>query len=113
MGRNVEAYMDDIVIKSALKHQHSLDLAETFERLRACEVRINPEKCIFSAKARKFLGYLVSSRGIEASPTQISALQTMAPPENLNQVQKLADASRPLADFWQGPQNGASQYLKP
>ncbi|KAG8064994.1 hypothetical protein GUJ93_ZPchr0004g40512 [Zizania palustris] len=91
--------MDDIVIKSIVKQQHSLDLDKTFESLRACGVRLNPKKCIFGMQAGKLLGYSVLSKVIEASPTQISALQRMAPLENLKQVQKLTGRLTALSRF--------------
>ena len=66
LGRNVEAYVDDIVVKSKKSFTHGKDLQETFENLRKFSVKLNPEKCVFGVRAGKLLGFLVSKRGIEA-----------------------------------------------
>jgi hypothetical protein len=71
IGRNAEAYVDDVVIKS--KHSESLisDLDETFKRLRQWRWKLNPTKCVFGVPSGQLLGFLVSQRGIEASTKQI------------------------------------------
>ena len=73
-GKTVEAYVDDVVIKT--KHVESLvdELSLTFDNLRAYDKRLNPEKSVFSIPAGKLLGFIVSNRGIEANPTKIRAL---------------------------------------
>ncbi|CAN6333558.1 unnamed protein product [Urochloa humidicola] len=80
VGRNLEAYVDDIVVKS--KHECDLiaDLRETFSNLRRTGLRLNPEKCTFGVQFGKLLGYLVSRRGIEANPDKIRAIREMEPP---------------------------------
>ena len=67
----MEAYVDDVVIKT--KHVESLvdNLRLTFDNLRTYDIRLNPEKCIFSVPDGKLLGFIVSNRGIEANPTKI------------------------------------------
>ena len=75
LGRNVEAYVDDIVVKSRKAFDHAIDLQETFDSLRTAGIRLNPEKCVFSVCAGKLLGFLVSERGIEANPEKIDAIQ--------------------------------------
>ena len=71
IGRTVEAYVDDVVIKT--KHVESLvdDLRLTFDNLRTYDIQLNPEKCVFGVPAGKLLGFIVSNRGIEANPTKI------------------------------------------
>ena len=66
LGRNVEAYVDDIVVKSHKAFDHANDLQETFDSLRAAGIKLNPEKCVFGVRAGKLLGFLVSERGIES-----------------------------------------------
>ena len=66
--RNVEAYMDDIVVKSKSKDTLIQDLEETFENLRKIQLKLNPEKCVFGVPSGKLLGFFVSQRGIEANP---------------------------------------------
>ena len=66
IGKTVEAYVDDVVIKT--RHVESLidDLRLTFDNLRAYEIKLNPKKCVFGVPAGKLLGFIVSNRGIEA-----------------------------------------------
>jgi hypothetical protein len=81
IGHNVEAYVDDLVVKT--HHQDTLlqDLAETYDSLRSTRVKLNPDKCVFSVPVGKLLGFLVSSRGIEANPEKIRAIERMRPPQ--------------------------------
>ena len=67
IGRNVHAYVDDIVVK--LRNEETLidDLKETFDNLRVYKMMLNPAKCVFGVPAGKLLGFLVSNRGIEAT----------------------------------------------
>ena len=78
IGKTVEAYVDDVVVKT--KHVKTLvdDLRLTFDNLRAYDIKLNPEKCVFGVPAGKLLGFIVSSRGIEANPTKIRALSQLA-----------------------------------
>jgi hypothetical protein len=73
--RNVEPYIDDIVVK--LKRRGDLldDLKETFDNLHKYNMMLNPKKCVFGVSSRKLLGYLVSSRGIDANPTKVEAIK--------------------------------------
>ena len=88
IGKTVEAYVDDVVIKT--KHVDSLidDLRLTFDNLRTYDIKLNPEKCVFGVPARKLLGFIVSSRGIEANSAKIRALSQFAIPTDLKQIQK-------------------------
>lgn len=79
LGRNVEAYVDDIVIKSREAQDQWADLRETFANLRSAGVKLNPEKCAFGVRTGKLLGFLVSKREIEANPEKIEALRNMRP----------------------------------
>ena len=64
ISRNVEAYMDDIVVKSHKSSDLLADLAETFANLRRYEIKLNPSKCTFGVPGGKLLGFLVPERGI-------------------------------------------------
>ena len=70
----MEAYVDEVVIKT--KHVNSLvdDLRLKFDNLRAYDIRLNPKKCIFDVPVGKLLGFIISNRGIEANPAKIQAL---------------------------------------
>jgi hypothetical protein len=73
IGRNVEAYIEDIVVKSK-KHRDLLDnLKETFNNLRKYKMMLNPKKYMFDMSSGKLLGYMVSSRGIDANPTKVES----------------------------------------
>ena len=67
IGRNVHAYVDDIVVKSREKETLIADLKETFDNLWVYKMMLNPDKCVFGVPASKLLGSLVSNRGIEAN----------------------------------------------
>lgn len=80
LGRNAEAYVDDIVFKSREGRTLIEDLEEAFANLRKVNPRLNPEKCVFGVPSGKLLGFLVSHRGIEANPEKIKAIERMSPP---------------------------------
>ena len=86
IGKTVEAYVDDVVIKT--RHIKSLidDLGLTFDNLRTYDIKLNPEKCVLGVPAGKLLGFIVSSRGIEANPAKIRALSQLAIPTDLKQI---------------------------
>ena len=89
LGSNVEAYVDDIVVKSREARTLIQDLEETFASLNAVNLRLNPEKCVFGVPSVKLLGVLVSQRGIEANPKKAKAVEDMSPPKTLREMQKL------------------------
>ncbi|KAM0854748.1 hypothetical protein ACQ4PT_050237 [Festuca glaucescens] len=99
MGRNVEAYIDDILVKSRDKATMVEDLQETFDNLRKANLRLNPEKCIFGVPSGKLLGFLVSQRGIEAKPDKIKAIEDMQPPRRVKDVQRLNGCITALGRF--------------
>ena len=68
IGRTVEVYIDDMVVKSKQEMQHVDDLKEVFEVLRRHKLCLNANKCVFGVGAGKFLGYLITNRGIEVNP---------------------------------------------
>nr|XP_023892690.1 uncharacterized protein LOC112004688 [Quercus suber] len=99
IGRTVEVYIDDMVIKSKQVMQHTDDLREVFETLRRHKLRLNAEKCAFGVSAGKFLGYLITSRGIEVNPDQIEAIKRLNPPSNPKEVQVLTGMLAALNRF--------------
>ena len=68
IGKNVEVYIDDMVVKSKLVFEHLTDLANIFEILRRHKLRLNASKCSFGVGLGKFLEYMVTHRGIEVNP---------------------------------------------
>jgi hypothetical protein len=99
MGRNVEVYVDDMLVKSAKALDHISDLKETFDTIRRYRMRLNPAKCAFGVSSRKFLGYLVSQRGIEANPEKVRAVLEMQPPKTTKQLQQLTGRIAALNRF--------------
>jgi hypothetical protein len=99
MGRNAEAYIDDIVIKTRESHTFIEDLEETFANPRKVNIKLNPAKCTFGVPSGKLLGFLVSHRGIEANPDKVKAIEEMHPPRNLKELQHLAGCMAALGCF--------------
>nr|CAH67541.1 H0425E08.9 [Oryza sativa]CAH67733.1 H0522A01.4 [Oryza sativa] len=99
IGRNVEAYVDDLVVKTRSQETLLSDLAETFESLRSACIKLNPDKCVFGVPAGKLLGFLVSARGIEANPEKIRAIERMRPPSKLKDVQCVTGCMAALSRF--------------
>src|SRR5664279_36825 len=99
IGKNVQVYVDDIVIKTKEKHTLLDDPRETFANLRRFRLKLNPAKCTFGVPAGKILGFLVSSRGIEANPTKISAIESMKLPRCLKDVQRFTGCLASLSRF--------------
>ena len=60
IGRNIQVYMDDMLVKSRREDDHLDDLKETFDTLHSYNMKLNPSKCTFGVTARKFLGFMVS-----------------------------------------------------
>ena len=77
MGKNIEVYIDDMVVKSKLVSEHVRDLGNIFEILRRHRLHLNASKCSFGVGSGKFLGYMMTHRGIEVSPDQIRAIHSM------------------------------------
>ena len=77
IGRNIEAYIDDVVIKSKTTDDLITDLEETFANLKRYRWKLNPSKCIFGVPSDILLGYIVSAQGIEPNPDKVSAITNM------------------------------------
>ena len=87
--RNVQVYVDDMLVKSQREEDQLEDLKEIFDTLRSYNMKLNPRKCAFRVTAGKFLGFMVSQRGIEANPDKIRAIIEMKPSRNVKEVQSL------------------------
>ena len=85
--KTIKIYIDDMVVKSKSSQNHLEDLAETFRTLRLHKLRLNASKYVFGVGSRKFLGFMVSHRGIEVNPDQIKAIQELRPPQTHKEVQ--------------------------
>jgi hypothetical protein len=99
MGRNVEAYVGDIIVKTREGHTFIEDLEETFANLIKVNIKLNPAKCAFGVPSGKLLGFLVSHHGIDANPDKVKAIEEMHPPCNLKEMQCLAGCMAALGHF--------------
>lgn len=99
IGRNVEVYVDDIVVKSDSCEQHISDLKEVFQALRKYRMRLNPEKCAFGVEGGKFLGFMLTNRGIEANPEKCKAITERRSPNGLKEIQRLIGRLTSLSRF--------------
>jgi hypothetical protein len=97
--RNVEVYVDDMLVKSRKAISHLADLEETFNTLRRYQMKLNPAKCAFGVSSGKFLGFMVSSRGIEANLEKIWAVLEMHAPRTTKQLQQLTGRIAALNRF--------------
>jgi len=99
IGRNVQAYVDDMVVTSKMKDQHVKDLEELFTTITTYRLKLNPEKCVFGVEADKFLGFLLTERGIEANPEKCVVIIAMRSPISVKEVQQLTGRMTALSRF--------------
>ncbi|XP_066161955.1 uncharacterized protein [Oryza sativa Japonica Group] len=99
IGRNVEAYVDGVVVKTKQKDVVIVDLEETFASIRAFRMKLNPKKCIFGVPSGKLLGFMVSHRGIQANPEKVNVILNMKPPSSQKDVQNLTGCMAALSRF--------------
>lgn len=99
IGRNLEAYVNDMVIKSRTEKELLADIAETFDNLRKINMKLNPKKCSFGVEEGKFLGYMVTSEGIRANPKKTRAIADMQSPKSLKEMQSLSSKLAALNRF--------------
>ena len=85
----MEAYVDDVVIKTKKFDSFIPDLEETFNSLRSFRWKLNPTKFVFGVPSGKLLGFIVSHRGIEVNPEKINVILNMEAPASIKDVQKL------------------------
>jgi len=99
IGRSVEIYVDDMIVKSVSCAQHIQDLNQVFKALRPVAMRLNPEKCVFGVEGGKFLGFMLTNRGIEANPDKYRAIVEMLSPRSVKDVQRLVGRVVALSQF--------------
>ena len=89
IGASMEVYIDDMLVKATTVELLTAHLSEAFQILREYNMKLNPAKCAFGVSAKKFLGFIVNNRGIEANPDKIKAVLDMPSPLNTKEVQHL------------------------
>ncbi|KAM1798093.1 hypothetical protein ACFX12_032194 [Malus domestica] len=99
IGKNMEVYVDDMLVKSKHADQHITNLSEIFTILKRYRMRLNPNKCAFGVGSGKFLGFMISQRGIEANPEKIKAILDMKEPITSKDVQSLTGKVAALTRF--------------
>jgi hypothetical protein len=99
ISKNVEAYVDDVAVKTTNENNLIADLAQTFSNLRHYRWKLNPEKCVFGVPSGKLLGFMVSHHGIEANPTKVDAIRRMSRPTEKKDVMKLTGMMAALGRF--------------
>jgi hypothetical protein len=99
MGRNAEAYVDDIIVKAREGRTYIEELEEMFANLRKVNIKLNPAKCAFGVPSGKWLGFLMSHCGIEANPDKVKAIEEMRPSRNLKEMQRLPGCMAALGRF--------------
>ena len=97
--KKFEIYIDDMVVKSKLESEHINNRGNIFEILRKHNLRINASKCSFGVGSGNFFGYMVTHHGIEVNPDQIKAINSLQPPWNPKEVQKLTRMTVALNRF--------------
>ena len=95
IGMNVKVYVDDMLVKSKDEANHLDDLKETFNTLRKNNMKLNPAKCVFAIASGKFLGFMVSQRGIEANLDKVKAIIKVKSPKTMKGVQTLTGKVAP------------------
>jgi len=99
LGRNVQAYVNDMVVTSQQKEQHIADLEELFTTIAKYRLNLNPEKCVFGVEVGKFLGFLLTERGIGANPEKCTAVIAIKSPTSIKEVQQLTERMVALSRF--------------
>jgi hypothetical protein len=99
LNKNVEAYVDDVVVKTRNSDMLITDLEETFASLREYRWKLNPNKCVFGVPSGKLLGFIISHHGIKANPEKISTITSMKAPTCIKDVQKLNGCMAALNRF--------------
>ena len=95
----MEVYVDDNIVKSQGIEQHAKDLEKILDTLDKYKIKLNPDKCVFRVKAGKFLGFMISHKGIEANPKKMEVILKMKALKTLNELQKLNGRITTLGRF--------------
>ena len=112
IGRNMEIYVDDMLVKSKEELAHLDDLRETFTTLKQYQMKLNPSKCVFGVASGKFLDFMVSLREIKANPEKVQAIIDMVSPRTIKEVQKLTGRIAALNKFVSRATNKCLPFFK-
>jgi len=99
LRRNVQTYVDDMVVTSHKRGQHAVNLEELFATKSKYRLKLNPEKCVFGVETGRFLGFMLTERGIEANPDKCAPIIAMRSPTSVKEVQQLTGRMAALSRF--------------
>ena len=99
LGNIMEVYIDDMLVKSKQRPDHATHLQQAFDLLREYSMKLNPLKCAFGVSAGRFLGFMVTQRGIEVNPTQLKAILQSSAPSSKKDIQQLTGWLAALGRF--------------
>ena len=89
LHKNVECYVDDVVVKTKKRSNHLKDLRMMFDKLRHYNLKMNLLKCAFGVTFGKFIGFIAKHHGIEVNQSKIKAIQSMPKPRKLHELKSL------------------------
>ena len=112
IGRNIEIYVDDMVVKSKSEGSLLTDVEETFNTLRHINMKLNPKKCVFGVETGQFLGHMITKNGIEANPEKVKAIIDIASPRIIQEVQSLNGKLAALGRFLSKSAERALPFFK-
>ena len=99
LGKTMEVYIDDMLVMSKKRPDHTTHLQEAFDLLRAYDMKLNPLKCAFGVSVGRFLGFMVTQRGIESNLAQLKAILESLAPSSRKGVQQLTERLAALRRF--------------
>ena len=99
IGKTMEVYVDDMLVKSLKKEDHVIDLRELFTLLWKYNMKLNPAKCAFGVRSGKFLSFMVNNHRIKANLSKVQALLDLQSPETMKDIQKLTRMIAILSRF--------------
>ena len=99
LGSTMEVYIDDMLVKSKQRPDHVEYLQQTFDLLKKYNMKLNPVKCAFGVSVDRFLGFIVTQRGIEATPSQLKAILQSPTPSSKKGIQQFTDQMATLGRF--------------
>ncbi|KAM2542896.1 hypothetical protein TB2_022278 [Malus domestica] len=112
IGKSMEVYVDDMLVNSKHANQHITNLSETFTILKRCQMRLNRNKCAFSVGSEKFLGFMISQRGIKANPEKIKVILDMKELVTSKGIQSLTGKVAALTRFISKATDRCAPFIK-
>ncbi|XP_038999487.1 uncharacterized protein LOC120125050, partial [Hibiscus syriacus] len=99
MHKEIEVYVDDMIVKAKTEEEHVENLRKLFQRLKKCQLKLNPNKCTFGVTSGKLLGFVVSRKGIEIDPDKVKAIQDLPAPRTQKEVRGFLGRLNYIARF--------------